>query len=165
VEEMHEGALTLNKEGLVLYCNNRLAELVKEPADHVIGSYFKRFLTPADVLHLDNLLAQPAETKNDKMTVSLINSLYLKLSFRLGPPYSQGENYIVIATDISELKKKENELLEIHRLLKQHLDLSQGLRIDLVNAKLEANTENNKLKKENKKLVDEISRLKLDKQK
>jgi two-component system phosphate regulon sensor histidine kinase PhoR len=163
VEEMNEGAVTLSKEGLILYCNQRFAELVHEPIERVIGLYFNRFIAPNDKLRFDNLFAQQTHNKNDVLIISLINSLYLKLSFHLLPSYLQGDNCILIATDISELKKKENELLALHHLLKQHLDQSQGLRIDLINAKLEANAENNKLKKTNKKLIKEITRLLLGK--
>lgn len=163
IEEMKEGAVTLTKDGIILYCNQRFAELVQEPIECVIGSYFNRFIAPNDKSNFDYLLAQQIHNKNDVLIISLINSICLKLSLHLLPPYLQGDSCILIATDISELKKKENELLALHRLLEQHLDKSKGLRIDLVNAKLETNTENNKLKNTNKKLVKEITKLKLEK--
>jgi two-component system CheB/CheR fusion protein len=162
IEEMKEGAVTLTKDGIILYCNLRFAELVQEPIEYVIGSYFNRFIDPNDRSDFETLLAQQTHNKNDVLIISLINSICLRLSLRLLPPYLQGDSCILIATDISELKKKENELLALHRLLEQHLDQSQGLRIDLVNSKFEANTENNKLKKVNKKLVDEVTKLKLE---
>jgi len=162
VEQMHEGALTLDNEGLILFCNKRFAKLVDEPADRVMGSYLKRFVNQADNENLDNLLAQLSLTKNDVLTVSLINSVYLKLSFRHMSPNYRGENYIVIATDITDLKKKENELLELQHLLKRQLEQLLDLRIDLINTKIEVNTENNKLKNTNKKLVKELTRLKVE---
>jgi hypothetical protein len=70
----------------------------------------------------------------------------------------QGENCILIATDISEMKKKENELLELHRLLEQQLDKIQGLRIELINKKIDDEVEINKLKITNIKLVKEITK-------
>jgi PAS domain S-box-containing protein len=161
---MHEGALTINQKGLILFCNKRFAWLVNEPADQVMGSNLKRFVTPADIENLDNLLTRLSLAENDVIEVTLINSVYLKLSFRLMPPNFQGDNYIVIATDITELKKKEKELLELHRLLKQQLEQLQDLRIDLINTKIEVNTENNKLKDTNKKLVREITKLRQEKE-
>jgi hypothetical protein len=59
------------------------------------------------------------------------------------------------------LKKKENELLEIYRLLKQHFDQLQGLRIDLINNKIDAEVAINKLMNTNQKLVKEITQPKL----
>jgi len=158
VEEMHEGALTLDKKGLILFCNRRFAQLVNETVDLVMGSYLNRFLTPGDNEFLDTLLAQSTIAKNDVLAVTLINAVFLKLSFHHMPPNLQGENYIVIATDVTDLKKKENELLELHYLLKRQLKQLADLRIDLINSKIDVNTENTKLKNTNKKLVKEIAR-------
>jgi len=161
VEEMQAGAVTLSKEGIILYCNQRFAELVQEPVEGVIGSYLNRFIAPGDKLKLDYLLAQQTHNKNDVLIISLINTLCLKLSFHLLPAYLQGDYCILVATDISEMKKKENELLELHRLLEQKLDIIQRLRIELINKKIDDEVEINKLKSTNIKLVKEITRHKL----
>ena len=161
IEEMNEGAVTLTKEGIILYCNQKFAELVHKPIERVIGSYFKRFISPNDKSKLDYLLTQLTHNKNDVLIISLINSLYLKLSFHLLPPYLQGDNCILIATDITELKKKENELLELHSLLEQQLDKVKRLRMQLIDKKIDAEVEINKLKNTNKKLDKEITKHKL----
>src|SRR4030042_5985568 len=49
IEEMNEGAVTLTKKGLIIYCNQRFAELVSEPIKYVIGSYLNRFISPNDI--------------------------------------------------------------------------------------------------------------------
>src|SRR4030042_2401088 len=121
IEEMNEGAIPLSKEGIILYCNQRFAELVHEPIECVIGSYLNRFVAPNDKSKLDYLLAQQTHNKNDVLIISLINKIYLKLSFHLLPSYLQGDHCVLIATDISEMKKKENELRELHRLLEKRL--------------------------------------------
>ena len=161
IEEMNEGAVTLTKEGIILYCNQKFAELVQEPIELVIGSCFKRFIAPNDKLKFDYLLAQQTHYKNDILIISLINTLCLKLSFSLLPAYLQGDYYILVATDISEMKKKEDELLELHRQLEQKLDIIQRLRIELINKKIDDEVEINKLKSTNIKLVKEITRHKL----
>jgi two-component system CheB/CheR fusion protein len=161
IEEMNEGAVTLTKEGIILYCNQRFAELVHEPIELVIGSYLNRFIAPNDKLKLDYLLAQQTHNKNDVLIISLINTLCLKLSFRLLPAYLQGDYCILVATDISEMKEKENELLELHRLLEEKLDIIQRLRIELINKKIDDEVEINKLKNTNIKLVKEITKHKL----
>jgi PAS domain S-box-containing protein len=164
VEEMHEGAVTLNKEGLILYCNNRFAELVKQPANSVIGSYFKDYIVPIDKLNLENLLEKLTTKKNSVLIISLTNSTWLKLSVRLLPAYLHGDNYIILATDITALKQKEFELLELHRQLKEQLVQLQDLRFDVINAKIETDVVNKKLGKTIEKLVKENSKLKLDKE-
>ena len=47
VESMSEGAVTLNQQGLVLYCNSQFAQLINLPLNEVIGSSFYRFI-PAE---------------------------------------------------------------------------------------------------------------------
>jgi PAS domain S-box-containing protein len=164
VEEMHGGAVTLNKQGLILYCNNRFAELVKQPVNHVIGSHFEDYIIPIDKLNLENLLENLTSRKNRTLIISLTNSTWLKLSIRLLPAYLHGDNYIIIATDITALKQKEIELLELHRQLKVQLVQLQDLRFDIINAKIETDVVNKKLEKTIEKLVKENSRLKLDKE-
>ncbi|MCG6534507.1 MAG: PAS domain-containing protein, partial [Syntrophales bacterium LBB04] len=48
VEAMNEGAASLGSEGMILYCNDRFAEMLQLPADRVIGSPIHRFISPAD---------------------------------------------------------------------------------------------------------------------
>ena len=161
VEGMNEGAATLSKKGLIIYCNQRFAEFVHEPIDRVIGSYFKRFIVPEDKSKFDKLFAKQTHNKNNVLIISLISSLYLKLSFQLLPVYLQGDYCILVATDVSELKKEENKLLELSRKLEQKLDVIQRLRMQLIDRKIDLNTEMNKLLIKNKKLVKEITRQKL----
>jgi PAS domain S-box-containing protein len=160
VEEMHGGAVTLNKEGLILYCNNRFAELVEQPVNHVIGSYFKDYIIPSDKLNLENLLEKLTYRRNRALIISLTNSTWLKLSIRLLPAYLHGDNYIIVAADITALKQKEIELLALHRQLKKQLVQLQDLRYDIINAKIETDVVNKKLENIIKKLVKENTRLK-----
>jgi len=160
IEEMNEGAVTLSSEGMIIYCNQRFADIVREPIERVIGSYFKRFIVPNDKLKFDKSLAQKTDG-NNVLTISLVNSLYLKLSFKLLPAYLKGDYCILVATDISDMKKEEKKLLELSRLLEKKLDVIQRLRMQLIDKKIDAETEIEKLKKNNKKLVKEIARHKL----
>jgi two-component system phosphate regulon sensor histidine kinase PhoR len=161
LEEMNEGAITLSKEGMIIYCNRRFAELVQEPSERVIGSYLKRLIAPKEKSKLDSLLSQQTHKNNDVLIISLINKLYLKLSFHLSPPYIEGENYILIATDVTIMKEKENELIELHNSIEKQLDIIQRLRMDLIDKQIDAKVEINKLKNTIKKLVKEITKHKM----
>ena len=161
IEEMNEGAVTLSKEGLIIYCNKRFAELVHEPIECVIGSYFNRFIVPDDKSKFDGLLAQEIHNKNNILIISLINSVYLKLSFQVLPAYLQGDYYILVATDISEIIKKELKLLKLQHSLEQKLDVIQRLRMQLIDKKIDSDIQIRKLKITNNKLVKEITRHKL----
>jgi PAS domain S-box-containing protein len=159
IEKMSEGAVTLTKEGTILYCNPRFADIVESPFEKVIGTSLKRFINPDDNSKFDNFLAQLNHDKHDVIIVSLTNTVYLRLSIYLLPPYLQGENYIIIATDISDLKKKENELAEIIRKLVTHIKALRALRIDNICDALDVVGRNNKLEIANKKLNNEILKL------
>ena len=159
IEEMNEGAVTLTREGTILYCNQRFADLVKYPYKKVIGSSIKRYITPDDNSKLDSFLAQLTQEKHDVLIVTLTNTLYLRLSVHLLPPYLQGDNYMLIATDISDLKKKEQELIEIIGKLETHIMALRTLRIDNICDTLDAVGTKNKMEIANDKLYKEIVKL------
>lgn len=157
IEEMDEGAITLSEKGLVIYCNQRFAAMVNEPIEKVIGTYFRRFIVPGDRPGLTRLLAQKEQGINNVLTVSLVSALFLKLSFHHLPAYLQGDNCIIVATDITEMKKEEQKLLEMSRLLEQKLELIKQLRMQLIEKKIDSEVELKKLKKSNKRLVQKIA--------
>lgn len=160
IETMNEGAVTLSKEGVILYCNQRFAGFVHKPIELVIGSPINRFVVPDDKLKIDSLLTHLTQNKDEFLIISLINKQHLKLSFHLLPPYLGGDNCILIATDISELKKKEQALLELHRLLEKKLEQNRGLRIELINAKIDSDQIIKELMNRNEELFEEINKLK-----
>lgn len=160
IEHMSEGAVTLTKEGTILYCNPRFAEIVQSPFEIVVGSSLNRYIAPDDTSRLDSFLAQMTHSKHDVLIVNLTNTLYLRLSIHLSPPYLNGDNFILIATDISDLKKKEIELKEIIVELVNHIKKLRALRIDNISETLDVEGRKKILEIENIKLNKEI--LKLD---
>ena len=159
IEKMSEGAVTLSKEGTILYCNLRFAEIVKHPYKNVIGSSIKRFITPIDTSKLDSFLAQQTHEKHDVLIVSLSNTLYLRLSIHHLPQYLEGDNFILIATDISDLKKKEHELIDTIGKLVNHIKALRELRIENISETLDVRGIKNKLETANNKLSKEIIKL------
>jgi PAS domain S-box-containing protein len=160
VEEMHAGAVTITKDGIVLYSNNRFAELVHEPVEHVIGSNLKRYITQNDNSKFDHFISHLTHGKHDVLIVSLTNTMYLRLSIHKLPPYLQGDNYILIATDITDLKKRENELREIIGMLAGHIKMLRELRIENICDNLDTEGRKNRLEIANTKLYKEITNLK-----
>ncbi len=159
IEEMSEGAVTLTKEGTIIYCNQRFTEIVQFPYERIVGSSLKQFIIPDDNPKLDSYLANLTNDKHDVLIVSLTNTLYLRLSIHHLPPYLQGDNYILIATDISDLKKKEFELNEIIVKLVNHIQELRALRINNISETLDVEGRKNKLEIANNKLYKEIRKL------
>ena len=48
VESIHEGAANIKADGTILYCNKRLAEMLKMPLEKVLGSSFYKYLLSED---------------------------------------------------------------------------------------------------------------------
>src|SRR3984885_12955943 len=48
IEEMQEGAVTLGKDGTILYCNQRFSAIVRTPHENVIGNSIVRFMCERD---------------------------------------------------------------------------------------------------------------------
>lgn len=159
IEEMSEGAVTLAKDGTILYCNQKFAKIVSKRHNKVVGSYIKDYITPNDVLKLDAFLKNISYEKHDVINVTLNNAVHLRMSIHLLPPYLQGDNFILIATDISDLKQKEDELLGLVNKLATHVKALRALRIDAICNTVDDVARKNKLEIANAKLLKEIQKL------
>lgn len=159
IEKMSEGAVTLTREGTILFCNQRFAEIVQSPYEKVIGTSIKQFIAPKDISKIDPFLAQVTHDNHDVLIVTLTNTIYLRLSIHLLPPHLHGDNYILIATDISDLKNKEFELNDIIVRLALHIDSLRALRIDNISETVDIKDRKNQLEITNEKLYKEIMKL------
>jgi PAS domain S-box-containing protein len=56
IEQMKEGAVTLSEEGVILYANSRLGEILGSSLEKIIGSNIKRFFSEEDIKRFDHLL-------------------------------------------------------------------------------------------------------------
>lgn len=57
IEQMKEGAVTLSEEGVVLYGNRRLGELLGTPLEKIVGSNIKRFFAGDNLAKFNALLS------------------------------------------------------------------------------------------------------------
>lgn len=111
VEQMGEGAATVSSEGLILYCNNRLAELLNCPLKNLIGSHLETFIAPPYKKSFLLLLQQVQPEKNITRELSLLaatgnKEVRVKLSFKQLHIDEILVNSIIV-TDITESKIKE----------------------------------------------------------
>src|SRR6185436_7857349 len=56
VENMLEGALTVNGEGTIVYCNDSFAEMVDTPVERVVGSSIHQYIAEDDRTLFTSLL-------------------------------------------------------------------------------------------------------------
>ena len=57
IETMHEGALLLSSDGVILYANNRFSEMVGLPLEQLINSPLRKFIPASDRAVCKSLLA------------------------------------------------------------------------------------------------------------
>src|SRR5271165_607932 len=126
VEAMSEGAATLSRNGAVLYCNRRFAELVRRPAGKVIGIAVQSLVEETEQGRFETLFAeaQKAVAKGEFNLCCTDGSLipvYLSLNQFRG---YKGQALGMVITDLSEQKRKQAEEIKqaeaMHRLLLEH---------------------------------------------
>ena len=133
LEEMSEGALTMTADGLILFSNQRFAETVKTPLNHVVGSSIYTWLNPENQAILKSILTIDLSEKRRK-ELSLLTKdgkqvpIYLSLSkVSLSGP---GDIYCLVTTDLTEEKKIE-EIVTAKKMalaaLKSSVELEKSL--------------------------------------
>jgi diguanylate cyclase (GGDEF)-like protein/PAS domain S-box-containing protein len=112
VEEMNEGAAILNESGLLLYCNGRLATMLKAPLETVMGESLFCFVAPADQKRFEKLLKQgQSEACTGEITLCCEYGTTVPVQLSLSHMQINGQPGIcVVATDLTERKRVEEKL-------------------------------------------------------
>jgi PAS domain S-box-containing protein len=63
VEEMNEGAMTVSEEGLILYANRFMEQLLDTPLEKITGSFLRSFIAPGDLAVFQSLM-EPGRGEN-----------------------------------------------------------------------------------------------------
>ena len=123
VEAMSEGAATLSRNGAVLYCNRRFAELICRPLGKVIGIAIQSLVAEKERDRFQALLAEAqrgvakGEFTLRRRDGSLVPT-YLSLNRFRG---YEGQALGMVVTDLSEQKRKQAAEIKqaeaMHRLL------------------------------------------------
>ncbi|HEY9835264.1 MAG TPA: histidine kinase dimerization/phosphoacceptor domain -containing protein [Stenomitos sp.] len=112
VEEIQEGAATINSEGIIFYCNQRLASWFQKPLQKVIGSDLRAYILPQDQSIFEGLLQQ-AQRGVSKGELSLLTRDGREIPVQLSISSLMMDNVTlncVIATDLTE-QKRNKEIL------------------------------------------------------
>jgi len=124
VEQMQEGAVTLSAEGVVLYCNRRLAEMLQARQERVIGRRLSEFVRPDDAARFAALLLE-ARHAVSRAELALDTAgrgpipVYLSLSLMV----DGGTTLICgVLTDLTEQKLHLRELADANTRLTEEID-------------------------------------------
>jgi PAS domain S-box-containing protein len=127
VEAMSEGAATLSRNGAVLYCNRRFAELMSRPHEKIIGIAVQSLVAKTERDRFEAFLAEAQKTVakgefNLRCRDGSLVPVYLSLN--RFPGY-KGHALGMVITDLSEQKRKQAEEIKqaeaTRRLLLEHM--------------------------------------------
>ncbi|HEY1206177.1 MAG: PAS domain-containing sensor histidine kinase [Bryobacteraceae bacterium] len=122
VESMAEGALTLTRNGLILFSNERFASMLGMPLDRVIGSSMHDFVAAEDALLLrpllDGRVRTQAEVRLKRGSAGLAPALLSADTLLI----EATECVCLIVTDLSDLRRAEEELNVSRQMLQLVLD-------------------------------------------
>ena len=112
IEKMNEGAVTISREGLILYSNSRFAKLVGLPLEKVIGLSFSTFI-PETSREKFNALIDIAWEEDCKEEICLSGDQLQEIPCLLSCntlELDEGVALSLILTDLTILKDTENQL-------------------------------------------------------
>jgi PAS domain S-box-containing protein len=127
VEAMSEGAATLSRNGAVLYCNRRFAELMSRPQEKIIGIAVQSLVAKTERDRFEAFLAeaQRAVAKGEfnlRCRAGSLVPVYLSLNRFRG---YKGHALGMVITDLSEQKRKQAAEIKqaeaTRRLLLEHM--------------------------------------------
>ena len=111
LEEMQEGAVTVDQTGLVVYANRRFAAFVGAPLESVMGSSFHDHVCTADRALVNSFLRNESG-HGEKIEVSLLVGNQLVPVFLTASPFhiddARGGKFLcIVVTDLTPQRKVE----------------------------------------------------------
>jgi PAS domain S-box-containing protein len=123
LQQMNEGAATLLPDGTILYCNNRLAEMLKIPLENVMGSSIYSFIVPMDQHVFEDLLLRASQDRvKAEITLEAGNGQFVAVYCSLSPVQIDDMQCLcVVVTDLTEQKRNE-EIVAAEKLARSILE-------------------------------------------
>ena len=113
IEKMTEGAVTINPQGIILYCNSQFASMVHLPLSQVIGMPFENFVAAENKEDYRQLFkgCWEADCKGEVWLVAGDNRTPVQLSLTT-LEMEEGVSLSMILTDLTGQKATQRELEE-----------------------------------------------------
>jgi signal transduction histidine kinase/CheY-like chemotaxis protein len=108
VERMQEGAATLTTSGEIVYCNQRFADLVKQPLPHVFGAPIGRYLPSAEADILRAMLEHGSGRYMTRLVLDGQESTEVQVTLS-SIVLDEVEHRTLIMSDISSLARAQRE--------------------------------------------------------
>lgn len=114
VENMREGALTINHEGIIVYCNDSFAALVGKPVERVVGSSMHDYVAEVDHPTFAGLIGSESLSSN-KAELRLVSANKDLTPVVVSMSAQVTGVLCLVVTDLSE-QKRNIELLASRKI-------------------------------------------------
>lgn len=124
IENMLEGVVTLNDDGVVLYSNLSFAKMVDTPLQKVIGANFRNFIPAAYLKEFENFFVKVGDS-NTNAELSILNKYNIRRHFIMSLNrfvLHDIETLHLVLTDVTEQKKTEETLKTSNENLKKAME-------------------------------------------
>jgi signal transduction histidine kinase len=119
IEQMSEGAITVNKQGLIIYSNSQFARMMNKKLSDILGANLSDFIGEHSLNSFKKLFVEgweidckgEHELNNDAKTCAQLSLSKLKLE--------DGEYLSIIITDLTRLKDNERLLAQQNKELEE----------------------------------------------
>jgi PAS domain S-box-containing protein len=110
IENMQQGAASLNADGTILFCNRCFAEMVQLPHEKVVGTGFAQLLPEAQRPIFTELLQAGRSGKSQgELELPIAGGTALPVLVALSPlPLDRPELLCMVVTDLTEHKKHKD---------------------------------------------------------
>jgi two-component system phosphate regulon sensor histidine kinase PhoR len=138
IEQMNEGAVTLNQYGVILYSNSKFASFLNLPMEKVIGQPFHSFISTSQKKQWDRIfnIAWEKDIKMEMLIKGNDVSVPALLSLK-SLVLKEGTSIGIVITDLLEQKISEELLLKKNIELEKARNIAQHLTLTLENTVLE----------------------------
>lgn len=125
VEAMNEGAATLGVDGIVLYCNQRLSDLLGIPLEQIIGRPASQLIEGEARKRFETLLAHALSGDAAKSELELLSSEGRSVPVYVSLREMKGDDPVALCMVVTDLtqQKKHGEQLAAEETLRKHAEL------------------------------------------
>ncbi len=110
LETMGEGAAALASDGMILYCNHRLSEMLKVPLEQLTGSSMENYVSPLGWRRFKTLLREDNRVHRREFSFQTFEGRQLPVLISLGSlPETEIKISVMTAADLTEQKWAEEE--------------------------------------------------------
>jgi PAS domain S-box-containing protein len=108
VERMQEGAVTISREGIVLYANRRFADMVDKPLEQVIGADVSAYLDQPARHKIQRVFQNQEEAVKFEAVLQVPNKSSMPVHLTASHLPLQDQNVVcLVVTDLSAQKQNE----------------------------------------------------------